>query len=133
MDWSIDTGALGARGCDVSELRGILEAAAAHFCATAPDGAENQVLLAMNTESKDPAFMKQATHAAAVAKAQVIAKLPAIQKQIAAGIKAACDLADDMGGQVTCTVAGHHYPEHSCGIFKRMQVFVDRAAPVEED
>lgn len=135
MDWSVDTGVLGAAGCDAKELRGVLEAAAAHFEATAPQAAWNEIVNALSLEVRtgNPQALAAALPEAEAAKARALAKLPKIKEQMAAGISAACALAEHMGGKVTATVAGHHYPEHPCGIFKRMQVFVDRAAPTEED
>jgi hypothetical protein len=135
MDWSIDTGVLGSVGCDAKELRGVLEKAADHFEATAPQAAWNEVVNALSLEVRmgNPQALAAALPFAEAAKAKSIAKMPVLRDQMAAGISAACALAEHMGGRVTATVAGHHYPAHTSGVFKRMQVFVDRAAPTEDD
>jgi hypothetical protein len=139
MEWTLDTGRLGAAGCDAKDLRDHLEDALEHHAKTAPEAAESDVMRSLNGELQrvdGTAFARHASEKAAeanAAKSVVLAKLPAVQKQMRACIDAACAIAESMGGQVTATVKGHHYPEHPLGIFKRVQIGVERAMPTEDD
>ncbi len=132
MHWTIDTGRLGAIGCEAKELRGVLEEALAHHGKTQPEAALSNVFATASSDERKPDNMMALSKRAQDAADQVKAALPKIQEQMRAGIKSACDLAEHMGGRVTATVTGHRLEEHPGGIFVRMSVHVDRAAPTGE-
>lgn len=138
MEWTIDTGELGNAGCDAKDLRRVLEDAMYHHAKTAPDAARSAVLRVAHEAFKvDPGFTSQgsmsAMAAAEAARQDVIAKLPAVQEQMKAGIDAACSIADRMGGRVTATVTGHRMASRSDGVYQRISALVDRAAPNDGD
>lgn len=134
MEWTLDTGALGAAGCDAKDLRTVLERDLLHHAETAPETAAREVMFRLNTElaKTDHKTSLALAELANKARDAVLAKLPSTQDQMRVAIEAACAIADHMGGKVTCTISGHAISDHPAGVFKRMQVFVDRAAPMEE-
>jgi len=132
MHWTIDTGVLGAAGCDAKDLRKVLEAELKNHEKTAPETAAREVASRFPPGEKDPTKILEMSKTASAASDAVKAKLPKVQAQMNAGIDAAEGIAASMGGQVTATVQGHLLSNHPGGIFQRIVVSVDRAAPTGE-
>lgn len=132
MKWTLDTGALGADGCDGKDLQKVLTDAMNQHATSTADAAEAAVYRGNAELMKDPNRAGEVAKLAAVARTAITDKLPAVQEQMKAGMAAVQLLADQMGGKVTCSIVGHHEPKNREGIFRRLQVSVDRAAPVEE-
>jgi len=132
MIWTIDTGLLGASGCDAKDLSKILEAALDHHAETMPSAAADMVMQRYPVDPKDTKAQLALAQRANEAAEQCRQALPNIQVQMRDAITAAQLIADKMGGRVTASVSGHVIPSHFAGIFRRVQVSVDRAAPREE-
>ncbi len=141
MQWTLDTGSLGADGCEAKDLRAHLEKELAHHASTTPEAAAREVQRQADRSLLHPdhpkALENQNKLTAACNKASdaVTKKLPRLQKQMQAGIDAACLLADAHGPttRVTATVTGHLFPRHGSVTKRRIQVGVDEVAPVESD
>jgi hypothetical protein len=131
MFWTIDTGVLGADGCEAKELRGVLEDSMKHHADTAPEAAAREIVKKAPKDA-DAALVRELGKQGDAAADAIREKLPKVQAQMKAGIDAAETIAAAMGGRVTATVQGHHDPKHPGGIFQRVLVFVDRAAPTGE-
>lgn len=131
MHWTLDTGRTGA--VEAKDLTKALEDAKAHHALTAADGIEMEIMAAFNEKLPDAKerakHMQEVTAQAAAARAKVEKRIPLLQEQMDAAIIAAQDLANHMTGRVTCTIRGHIYKTRSDGIFKRVEVHVDMAAP----
>lgn len=131
MRWTIDTGSLGAAGCDAKDLRGVLEGEMKHHADTAPEAAAREVVKKAPKDA-EPSLVRELGKQGDAAAEIVKAKLPKVQAQMSAGIDAAVAIAELMGGRVTASVTGHHDSAHAAGIFQRVVVAVDRAAPMGE-
>jgi len=132
---TLDTGRLGHGGCMPKDLRGVLEAALEHHKKTLPQAAKFAVMQSSNHESakSDPAVTLAAAEAATGAEQAFAKKIAACEPDLLAGIDAACALADLRTGPVTASVVGHFIADHPQGIFWRISVSVENAAPADEE
>lgn len=137
MDWTLDTGVLGAVGCPPSELKKVLEDARAHHATTSAERAHSDTFLTANPDDlKDSKKLGILSPKAEAAKAKAKAKIDALKEQIDDAIDAACKLASRHQGNVVCTIAGHSGKNHPSGVADRVTVSVDSAphvADAEED
>jgi len=128
MEWTLDTGSLGAFGCTPSKLREMLEAELKHHANTAPETAARQVFLRYPPETRiDPSKQPEIVAAMTAAREKVLAQLPDAQAQMRRAIDAACALAESFECNVTVTIQGHEDKNHVSGVGCRLSVNIDEA------
>lgn len=125
MEWKIDTGSVGA--VDAKDLRKVLEADRDHWLKTQQEAAGNLVYRILDPDLTLGAAEHEVLMATSKeAQAKFSDKAASVAEAMAAGIEAACKLAELYGGKVTATVSGHDDDEHVSGVDQRFFVGVDQ-------
>lgn len=127
MNWTIDTGRVGAEGVAPKDLKSFLTKEIDTFEALQGDQAYGQVMSRKNRDlmQNDHKYMQDAHTEASQRRDEVRAQIRDMRPQIEKCIAAADLVASGLGGNVTVSLTGHQAEDHPSGAAERVTISVD--------